>query len=900
MQRAAEAPTGKGGSAAVRRLAVLGLASVLLAVSLGIRTYMAYGAAQIQVLRFSERDLRFSKIGGYDLVSIAGARWLNEPGNPRLPLVPVRIALPPGSRVAGLSIVACDSVILPGAYTIQPSQPPQPLSQARPIEFVSPSPSVYSSSEPYPRRAAELVGSGSLSGTVICDVLVYPLRYLPADRTLILYTKLEIEADYEPTGASENAGTAAHGSLDLVARLAANRRDRPSAPEVGSSGPEPMADGGVAYLIVTGSALEPSFEPLRNWKMRKGLASEIVTTQTIAAAYAGADLQEKIRNCITYYHVHHGTQWVLLGGGVGIVPDRKVYVALSDRPYIPCDLYYADLDGTWNADGDLYWGEVPSDNVDMYADVFIGRAPVATAAEADTFVRKVLAYEGLSTLPDDYQLGALFLGQILWGDPGDPSAPDYTDAGIAKDLVAARYVPGRFSIERLYQSAGTLTRDRAVSALDSGKGLINICCHGLYRSISLADGVVDVEDFLALNSGGRYGLMYSTSCLGGGFDQGTCMGQAWALSGRGGGFYIGNSRYGWGSPGSPGDGPSDYYDQSFFESVFVTGFTNLGKAHADAKHEYVGESRVDPYMRYVMYGLNLLGDPETPLWTDVPREIAVECAGSISVDAVLYGVTATSRGEPLAGARVCLWKPGEVFAVGVTDVGGRVSLPLAGLTPGQLHVTVTASNVLPYVGETVVTVGPPHPAPPADLVALEGCGPSVNLAWTPVADPDLSQYKIYRNSSPEPEVHGSVAASETTFADTSVSVGETYFYWVSSLDSLGSEGQLAGPVSIYVEGSVAVPDDGSGVRVVSVTPNPFVADVRLVLRDSRSSSAQIGIFDVDGRCICAPRVTGEEGGVWHAVWDGTDSRGRRVAPGIYLIRFEGGAASETRKAILLK
>jgi hypothetical protein len=120
------------------------------------------------------------------------------------------------------------------------------------------------------------------------------------------------------------------------------------------------------------------------------------------------------------------------------------------------------------------------------------------------------------------------------------------------------------------------------------------------------------------------------------------------------------------------------------------------------------------------------------------------------------------------------------------------------------------------------------------------------------------------------------------------------------LDSLGSEGPLAGPVSIYVEGSVAVPDDGSGVRAVSVTPNPFVADVRLVLRDSRSSRAQIEIFDVDGRRICAPQVTGDAGGVWHAAWDGTDSRGRRVAPGIYLIRFEGGAVSETRKAILLK
>jgi hypothetical protein len=230
-----------------------------------------------------------------------------------------------------------------------------------------------------------------------------------------------------------------------------------------------------------------------------------------------------------------------------------------------------------------------------------------------------------------------------------------------------------------------------------------------------------------------------------------------------------------------------------------------------------------------------------------------------------------------------------------------VSLPMGGLTPGELHVTVTAPNALPYVGETDVTAGPPHPAPPASLVALEGSGPSVNLAWAPVADSDLICYKIYRSCSLAPQAYGTVAAPETAFADTSVATGETYFYWVSSFDSLGGESPLSGPVSIYVEGSVAVPDGGpGGGHVITVTPNPFLADVRLVLRDPRSAAARIEIFDVDGKRISVPRMHGETGGVWQAVWEGTDSRGKRVAPGIYLIRFESGATAETRKVILLK
>jgi hypothetical protein len=464
----------------------------------------------------------------------------------------------------------------------------------------------------------------------------------------------------------------------------------------------PQGSGEVNYLIITSDTLRASFEPLRQWKMRKGLVSEVVTVETISDFYLGADLGEKIRNCIRYFHAERGTEWVLLGGGVEVVPARKAYVPLSDKTDIPCDLYYADLDGTWNDDGDLYWGEMPSDHVDMYSDVFLGRAPVTTAEDADAFVTKVLTYEGCYPLPLDYQLKMAFLGEILWGDPGHPSDPDYTDAGIAKDMVQSRYVPPRFSVGKLYESSGMLNHATVVSALGEGRGFINVCCHGFVRQISLGEDLVTDGDFAALTSEGRYGLMYSTACLSGGFDQTGCIGEAWVLARHGGGFYIGNSRYGWDEPGFPGEGPSDLYDQAFFASVFETGFTNLGKAHADAKHEFVGESRFDPYMRYLMYGLNLLGDPELPLWTDAPRAITVVAPSTLDTSPQLVGLNVKSGATPLQGARVCLWKEGEVFAVGETDPAGNVSLLVDAVTPGALKVTVTARNVLPYLGEATV------------------------------------------------------------------------------------------------------------------------------------------------------------------------------------------------------
>jgi len=49
---------------------------------------------------------------------------------------------------------------------------------------------------------------------------------------------------------------------------------------------------------------------------------------------------------------------------------------------IAADLYYSDLDGNWDADGDSIYGE-RTDNVNLYADVFVGRAPVDITAEVN-------------------------------------------------------------------------------------------------------------------------------------------------------------------------------------------------------------------------------------------------------------------------------------------------------------------------------------------------------------------------------------------------------------------------------------------------------------------------------------------------------------------------------------
>jgi hypothetical protein len=859
---------------------------------------------RIHRLAFSASDVGYRSHNGYDLVSLEGGRWLNRPGEPKLPLFPVRIALPAGCAIVGFAATGEDSVILAGDFTIWPSQPPQNMSPDRPVLFVDPQALVYDSNDLYPENLAELVGCGRLRGAVVCDILVYPLRYQPAEHRVILYTDVSLEVTYRwqvPVSGREILGR----DLDLVESLTGGSGTLWEVEDhmMHDASVTPLGGDAVSYLIITTEGLRPYFQPLKRWKTRKGVPAEIVCIEAITFAYPGSDIQEKIRNCIKDFHTTCGTDWVLLGGDTQIVPDREARVNLSDRPYLPCDLYYSDLDGTWNDDSDMYWGEVPSDNIDMYADVYVGRAPVSNSVETETFVAKVLTYEGCFGETQDHALDMVFIGEVLWGDPGDPGSEDYTDAGVAKNMIDSEYVPARFSIDKLYESSGNLNYGAVMSLLNQGRNLINILCHGQYTWISIAEDDLRNSDFAALVNAPRYGLMYSTSCMSGGFDQNDCIGEIWTLTAQGGGFFIGNSRYGFNCPGFPGEGPSDYFDQSFFEAMFVTGFTNFGKAHADAKHEFVAEARSDAYMRYIMYGLNLLGDPETRLWTDVPAEMDVAHGATIEPGPQTFSITATSGGTPVEGATVCLYKPDDVYCVDVTNASGTAAIFIEPACVGTLFVTVTKPDLLPFVGEALVG---DYSAPevPQQVTAEEEIGPYVTVRWAPVGASDLHWYKVYRNMSPLPESLAVVPASDTAYADTAVTIGNTYFYWVSSVDSSGNESVVSQVCSLTVEGAISVPADpvdpsGQDSGLV-VRPNPFSGSVCFVVPGKPVADARIDIFDAGGRWVgeCYPQQIGDD--QWTGRWDGTDSAGRRLPPGIYFVRFSPGIQVPTQKVVLLK
>src|SRR5439155_6633569 len=141
----------------------------------------------------------------------------------------------------------------------------------------------------------------------------------------------------------------------------------------------PTVEGQPArYVIITADVMAASFQPLADWKTQTGLPALVRRMSDVITAHPVAwDDAERVRLEIRDAW-QAGAQWVLLGGGAGVVPRRYAHTTFYGGKDLLTDLYFQCLDGDWDADGDHVYGEGyispsdPGDNADLVPEVWIG------------------------------------------------------------------------------------------------------------------------------------------------------------------------------------------------------------------------------------------------------------------------------------------------------------------------------------------------------------------------------------------------------------------------------------------------------------------------------------------------------------------------------------------------
>ncbi len=655
---------------------------------------LAVAGTITQTFTFAPEEVRFTKVDGYDVVDLRGYVSTSAPGEPIIPQAIFTFVVPPNAMVMDVEVVGSEKTELPGTYNLYPAQTPRPLSVKPEPEFVDPKPAVYGSDSQYPGRLVEFGYTGTKTGYRLCGVSVFPLQYSPANGKVTLYTSLSLRVTFE-----ENSFAAT--PLSGVQREVAAQELRSfvsNASDITEFAP-PLRQTDVTdadYVIITNDSYVSTLQPLADWLSCKGFVTVFKTVSWITSNYSGYDTQEKIRNFIIDYYANHGTMWVLLAGANSVIPARRGRSSVSgETGNIPADLYYSDLQWSWDGNANHIYGEAGGDTVDFYADVYVGRAPIASTANAQTFVNKVFGYE---KAPDAGYIRKAYL-------PWVNLFTGYTGEAVSDTI--ADITPSGWTDTK----APSPSRSAFQSAVNSGYGVCHAAAHGddygFYTDVGTA--IYKNADAAAQTNGmGKLIIMNSMACISGNFENQNCLSVALQNNANGGSVAnMMNSRYGWGTP--PTMGPSEKLCVRFYDFFIQKDSWMLGAAHARGKDVYASLPQNQQVWRWCFYDYNLLGDPAMGVWSDVPGVLVVATPDSVPTGASNFHANVASGGDPVTGAWVGLYKAGEVCTRAKTNSSGNVDILVSPSTTGWLYVTAYAQDKLPVTDSVRVYAATPAP-----------------------------------------------------------------------------------------------------------------------------------------------------------------------------------------------
>ena len=98
---------------------------------------------------------------------------------------------------------------------------------------------------------------------------------------------------------------------------------------------------------------------------------------------------------------------------------------------------------------------------------------------------------------------------------------------------------------------------------------------------------------------------------------------------------------------------------------------------------------------------------------------------------------------------------------------------------------------------------------------------------------------------------------------------------------------------------------GGGRRVetaldLTVMPSPSRGGVSIEYMLLVAGEVRVAVYDFLGREVATLKGCPESAGFHEAAWDGLDSRGERVSPGLYFVRFTAGDEVAARKVVMMR
>jgi hypothetical protein len=364
------------------------------------------------------------------------------PGEPLLPVTTTQLLVSPGIDWSSLQLELTGGhwVEVPGEFDLAPGRPVAADDPGGPVvRWGGKDPSmirdgrdtrVYGQRAFYPAAAVRIVSRGAYRQWHVVTVAYTPFSYSPAEGRLRRLEGGRAELRFRASPAPGPKALPLREKLWKRLQPALANADAAALyyPEAASSGAAAAAPAQAYndYVIITTSAIRANSSRLAGFvqaKQAAGHTVKVVVEGSVSDAThylsgGSADARaNNIRAWLVSHYLTEGIDYVLLIGN----PDPATYDSAAydpatsvpmkmcqrqDKPYpdqpdsyidSPTDMFYSDLSGSWNPDGDAYFGEYTevgvAGGIDRVAEVYVGRIPFyGSYTELDGILAKLIAY----------------------------------------------------------------------------------------------------------------------------------------------------------------------------------------------------------------------------------------------------------------------------------------------------------------------------------------------------------------------------------------------------------------------------------------------------------------------------------------------------------------------------
>ncbi|MCX6257475.1 MAG: C25 family cysteine peptidase [Bacteroidia bacterium] len=599
------------------------------------------------------------------VVESPGCPRIQSAGAPDLPKLVRSVIIPDNAEmqaevISSEFIEIYDIDIAPSKGVISRNTDPSSVAYMVGIE--------YAQNRFYPENIAQLDKAYILRDFRGQTVVINAFQYNPVKRVLRIYTDLVVKISARPgITSSENVMFRNHPLTSVDKEFDQIYQDH-FINYAHNYKYIPVDESGKILVICYDSFL-PAMQPYVDWKILKGIPTEIFPVSTIGTTAA------EIKSFIANEYQTKNIKYVLLVGDAAQIPTNT----------------YTGLGGS----SDNAYGYISGN--DHYAELFVGRFSAEDTIQVATQVQKVIDYEKYPSATSTHWSKSIGIASAL--GPGDDNEYDYQHVTNMQNLMLGYTYT--YSFENFDGSqagndaAGDATAAEITNCVNDGGSVILYCGHGAQDAWGTSG--FSNADMPSLTNVGKLPFIWSVACVNGEFDTGTCFAEAWLRATHNGSpsgavaTLMSTINQSWSSPMEGQDHMVNLLVESVagnikrtFGGLSINGLMDMIDAYGTD-----GENMADTW--------TIFGDPSLMVYTKTPDAMTVSHPSVVPL-----GTTQLTVNCNTDGALVSLTLNGSILNTGIV-AGNSVNIVFPALTTlDTVYVTVTAYNKLPYFGTVAI------------------------------------------------------------------------------------------------------------------------------------------------------------------------------------------------------